>query len=604
MDTPDTIDAMELEGVATAAAAEEIECLRREVARLTQENRAYARSADILRAGVRTTVDELDTQFLAQAFARLAAQITSAERATVGVLEYDSIIAQAHYPALDSEGDPLGVTYVYPVDLKAGPGSGLAPRVVASAQTMTCHDPKREPCLGADFAMRHRVRSVACVPVLNHQSTVLAFIEVINRKGGALFTHDDLRALEALALAASVGFQRARLLDRLSEWSRSLEMLLGFNAAVNQHLDPVHLIRHLVENAGLFLKADGGMAGLSVQTAGGTAEMVCDGLWNRGVWHDWQRRWGSQEGLAGFVMENEFPYLSNEYPSDMLADLALVRDFDVRQALCVPIKDQDDAVIGFFELHRATPQTPFTWQDAAFLESLANVTAVSIRNAQLLKALEVRGEEIRALSANHVNRLEEERQHISRELHDEAGQILIGIKLALQVAARQIPSEHTNLRHDLDELRDQVNQATRRLKDLARWLRPPTLDQLGLEVALQQLASDLKNRVGFEVEVHLDTLGARLPQSWEIALYRVAQEALTNVLRHAEAERALLELRCDDHKLCLTVKDSGRGFDPTSIAGGLGLLGMKERAGMLGGALTVESIPGRGTEVRMEVPRP
>lgn len=584
-----------------APTTEEIEALRLEVARLTHENRAWARSMDILRAAIKTAVDELDTVRLAEALARLATQIAPAERATVGVLEYGSIVAQANYSSAENRDN---VAYVYPPELKAGPGSGLAPRVADSAQTVACHNPRTDPNLGVDFALRHKVRNVACVPVLNHQSTVIAFIEVTNRRGGAFFTHEDLRGLEALALAASVGVQRARLLDRLSEWSRSLEMLLSFNAAVNQHLDPTHLIRHLVENAGLFLKADGGLAGLLVQTAEGESEMVCDGLWARNAWHDWQRRWKSQQGLAGYVMENEFSYLANEYVADALADAELMRDFEVRQALCVPIKDPSDAVIGFFELHRSAPLTPFTWQDAAFLESLANVTAVAIRNAQLLKALEVRGQEIRALSANHVNRLEEERQHISRELHDEAGQILIGIKLALQVAARQIPDEHTHLRHDLDDLRDQVNHATKRLKELAQWLRPPTLDQLGLEVALRQLASDLKLRAGFDVEIKVDPLPSRLPQEWEIALYRVAQEALTNVLRHAEAESAQLVLTCGAESLTLIVRDRGRGFNPAATGGGLGLLGMRERASMLGGALMVSSTPGLGTEIRMEAPRP
>jgi signal transduction histidine kinase len=332
--------------------------------------------------------------------------------------------------------------------------------------------------------------------------------------------------------------------------------------------------------------------------------MVCDGLWARNEWHDWQQRWKRGEGIAGYMMESEFPYLSNEYPSDPLADPELIRNFGVRHALAVPIKDQAEAVIGFFKLHRSTPQTPFTWQEAAFLESLASVTAVSIQNARLLKALEARGQEIRALSANHVNRLEEERQHISRELHDEAGQVLIGIKLALQVAARQIPDEHTHLRHDLDDLRDQVNQATKRLKELAQWLRPPTLDQLGLEVALRQLATDLKNRTGLDVEMTVDPLEPRLPQEWEIALYRIAQEALTNVLRHAEAESAQLDLRCDAAGVSLTVCDTGRGFRPNAATGGLGLLGMRERAGMLGGVLTVKSAPGNGTQIRVEVPQP
>jgi signal transduction histidine kinase len=542
---------------------------------------------------------------LAQAMARLATQVASAERATVAILEYDSIIAQAQYGASDlsSAGTPT-LVHRYPAELQQGPGCGLAPRVVATAQTMVCHDARVDPNLGPEFAAKYHVRNVACVPVLNHQSSVLAFIEVVNRRAGGLFTQEDLRALETLALAASLGFQRSRLVDRLAEWSRSLEMLLAFSAAVNQHLDPMQLIRRLVENAVLFLKADGGMAGLTLQSADGAREMVCDGVLSRTRWHEWERRWKRQQGIAGFVMENEFPFLSNNYPEEPLSDPELVRDFEVRQALCVPIKDPVDVVIGFFEIHRSTPHTPFTWQDAAFLESLANVTAVSIRNAQLLKAVEVKNQEIRALSANHVNRLEEERRHISRELHDEAGQILIGIKLALQVTAREIPDERTDLRRDLDELRELVNQATQRLKGLARWLRPPTLDQLGLEIALRQLATDLEGKGGLAIHLDLESPEPRLPQAWEIALYRIAQEGITNTLRHSKAQTATIELRCETGKVKLSVRDDGQGFDETETgARGLGLLGMRERAGMLGGVLTIDSAPNRGTLIQVEVPR-
>lgn len=230
--------------------------------------------------------------------------------------------------------------------------------------------------------------------------------------------------------------------------------------------------------------------------------------------------------------------------------------------------------------------------------------AVSMHNDQLLKSVELKNQEVQALSAGHVNRLEEERRHISRELHDEAGQVLIGIKLALQVAAIQIPEEWTELRRGLDDLREMVNDATRRLKDLARWLRPPTLDQLGLEVALRQLATDLQKKAGLELRLDLEAPDPRLPQSCEIALYRIAQEALTNVLRHSKAQTASLELRTDSGQVRLCVRDDGRGFDGPGTGGGLGLLGMRERAGMLGGVLTIDSSPNRGTLIRVEVPLP
>jgi len=294
--------------------------------------------------------------------------------------------------------------------------------------------------------------------------------------------------------------------------------------------------------------------------------------------------------------------LSNNYPEERLAEQSMVKDFDVRQALCVPIKDAEDHVIGFFELHKSTPHTPFTWQDVAFLESLANVTAVSIHNAQLLKSVEIKNREIQTLSAYHVTRIEEERRHIARELHDEAGQVLIGIKLGLQVLSQQIPEDRPDLRTELDGLREQVNNSTAQLKNLARNLRPPTLDKLGLEVALRQLASDFQQRTNLPIYLDLDSLSPRLPQAAEIALYRIAQEALTNVARHAQAKEARLALQQTECAVELCVSDNGRGFDPASAGKGLGLLGMKERAGMLDGELAVSSQPQQGTRIKVRVP--
>ena len=152
-----------------------------------------------------------------------------------------------------------------------------------------------------------------------------------------------------------------------------------------------------------------------------------------------------------------------------------------------------------------------------------NTTAVAIQNARLLETLEIKSHQISALSAFHVTRLEEERRHISRELHDEAGQVLIAIKLALQVLARELPPEMLKaLRSELDRMRDLINQSTMQLKDLAKRLRPPTLDQLGLDVAIRQLVVDHQPRTGMAANLDLHPPAARLPQSAEIALYRVA----------------------------------------------------------------------------------
>lgn len=270
--------------------------------------------------------------------------------------------------------------------------------------------------------------------------------------------------------------------------------------------------------------------------------------------------------------------------------------------MCVPIKDSSHAVLGFFELHRSEQRQPFTWHDAAFLESLANTTAVAIENARLVGALAVKNDEVRALSANHLMRLEGERQHIARELHDEAGQALVGIKLSLQAMAMAVPDSLPAIKEPLAQLRAQVNDATTRLRSLARRLRPPTLDQLGLDAALRQLAQEAGERAGFEVALDLEALPSRLSPHTETALFRITQEALTNVTNHADASRVEISLGLVDRSLHLRIADDGRGFEPTQATSGLGLLGVRERAGMLGGEATVISAVGRGTVVVVAVP--
>jgi signal transduction histidine kinase len=343
------------------------------------------------------------------------------------------------------------------------------------------------------------------------------------------------------------------------------------------------------------------MAGLAVPE-GATRHMIADGYWSLGRWHEDSRCWEAGQGLAGTVLETEFPYLSSNYAEDRLADAELAKNFDVHYALCAPIKDSEDRVIGFFELHRVASDAAFSWQDAAFLESLANVTAVAIHNAQLLRSVAIKNEEIRSLSAYHVTRIEEERRHIARELHDEAGQVLIGIKLTLQLLAKQIPEDRPELREELDQLREEINRATAQLKDLARNLRPATLDKLGLEAALRQLASDFRQKSGLTMHLELETLAPRLPQAAEIAFYRIAQEALTNVARHARAKGVRVVLQQHDSTVELSIADDGCGFDQNLPSKGLGLLGMNERAAMLAGELAVTSRPGGGTSVRVRAP--
>lgn len=550
---------------------------------------------DSLKSTASLVRDELDSRILCGALSRHATRLFRSERAAILVLEGNEIVIRA----ATVDGNTL-TTF----DVNLDRDRSLAGKVLRHHQAFLEHGARSGR--GPSFMPTWDCRNLLVAPIFNHQRSLIGLLEVHNRRDRACFLDQDVELAEVFALQAAIGIERARLYDRMNEWSQSLEMLLSFNAAVNQHLNSRAMVRRLVENAVRFLKADGGQAGLVVPVTEEQECMESEGYYHRGQWQERGQRWLRLEGLPGYVLESEFPYLTNDYAQDRLADPYLLQHSQVGRALCVPIKNVDQEVVGFFELHKQAESTPFTWQDAAFLESLGNTTAVAIQNARLLKTLELKNRQIEALNSYNVQRLEDERRHIARELHDEAGQALIGIKLALQIVQRQIPETMPELHGEMDQVREQVNMATLQLKDLSRRLRPPTLDPLGLDVALGQLVSDFERLSGVMVDLDVDRLDPAPNQDCAIAIYRIAQEAITNCGRYAQATQARLALWRDSGLLILEFEDNGVGFAVEELrlgpAVGLGLLGMRERARILGGKLEIKSKPGAGTRITLEIP--
>jgi two-component system sensor histidine kinase UhpB len=203
---------------------------------------------------------------------------------------------------------------------------------------------------------------------------------------------------------------------------------------------------------------------------------------------------------------------------------------------------------------------------------------------QMLERLETeRRESGRIASAAQ----EEERKRIARELHDEVGQVLTGVMLQLDDA----------------DAREAVRQSLDDVRRIARELRPEMLDDLGLLSALRALSNTAAHQ-GLRVERQLDIGDLRLSSEVELAVYRVAQESLTNVMRHADANEVLMALQQVDGALRLVVRDDGRGLPDGDGQAGAGIAGMSERALHVGGRVTVASSPGAGTEVRLDVPLP
>jgi len=194
---------------------------------------------------------------------------------------------------------------------------------------------------------------------------------------------------------------------------------------------------------------------------------------------------------------------------------------------------------------------------------------------------------------------EEERRRVARDLHDEVNQALTAVLLRLEAATLHAPLE---LQPELAETKQLANQAMKELLDLARQLRPTALDDHGLAAALAGHVREHNQRGGARAHLEVDPDLHHLPQDVELVIYRVAQEALTNAARHSEAKRIDVSLGQFDSRIVLEVCDDGSGFAFADEGKGLGLSGMRERALLVDGTLAIDSRPGRGTTVRLEVP--
>ncbi len=241
----------------------------------------------------------------------------------------------------------------------------------------------------------------------------------------------------------------------------------------------------------------------------------------------------------------------------------------------------------------------------AFILALCHEVSIAAENANLWDEL-TRKEAVRArLLANVVTAQEQERERISRELHDETGQSLTALLVQLRVF-EHLQGREAILAH-AGVLRTLVLETLEEVRRLARDLRPATLNELGLVPTIEWHVRTFTRNSALRVQLEADLPeGFRLPVHTEIALYRVVQEALTNVVRHSHADKATIRLDLDGGALHLQIKDNGCGFDVnevmTSEARGLGLHGIQERVELIGGTLDLESATGQGTRLRVEVP--
>jgi signal transduction histidine kinase len=200
-------------------------------------------------------------------------------------------------------------------------------------------------------------------------------------------------------------------------------------------------------------------------------------------------------------------------------------------------------------------------------------------------------------------KLEDEAKRIAHSIHDEAGQFLACVHIALEEVARELPPKS---RKHLEEIRQLLNQVEGQLRRLSHELRPTILDDLGLLPALEFLAEGVSKRSGVPIAVEGERSG-RLAPPIETALYRAVQEALTNAAKHAQAKSMTVRVKREEKSVSCSVRDDGVGFDTSAMLArkgnrGLGLLGIRERVATLGGSVQIKSQPGQGAEITITVP--
>jgi signal transduction histidine kinase len=243
-----------------------------------------------------------------------------------------------------------------------------------------------------------------------------------------------------------------------------------------------------------------------------------------------------------------------------------------------------------------------------FAATLGNTAAIAVGHARLHALLLNHSVELRRLSSQGLAMVEDILRRISRELHDNTCQALMTIKLDLALLERRFAGESVPLRGAVDDLRQRLMRVMHEVREMSHLIYPPVLDDFGAVAAIESMAAKVNEASGMRIDVECSDPDARFAPPIELLLFRVFQEAFTNVLKHAAATRVVVRVVPEEHAVRLEVEDDGRGFDAIAYfrrpppSAGVGLLGMRERVGHQGGSFNVVSRAGSGTRIVIRVP--
>jgi len=406
------------------------------------------------------------------------------------------------------------------------------------------------------------------------------------KEHGARFTEEDEELVTLLSSQAAVAIENARLYEAATRWLRQLESLneiataLVSEVELSRVLDLVaSRLRELMHARIVLIALPGADGSLVIQaTDGEDAEPL------RGM------RLERDASKTGKVLERRRSERVDSLIDDIEMDQDAGRRMGAMTGIFVPMLLRDRA-IGVISAHDKETEDPrFTDEDVRLAEAFASRAAVAVDLSERVASDALR----RVVGAQEL-----ERERLARELHDETGQALTSILLGLKrFDDAESPADIAAATSQLRELVVTTLQDVRRL---AVELRPKALDDFGLVPAIERLVETFREQTGMVVDLEPRLGSERLPTEIETTLYRITQEALTNVVKHAQARHVSIVLNRRDGRVAAVIEDDGRGFVDSGSAR-LGLVGMRERIALVGGRLEVESSPGAGTTLSIEVP--
>jgi signal transduction histidine kinase len=428
------------------------------------------------------------------------------------------------------------------------------------------------------------MRTFLGVPV-RLRGTVFGNLYLTEKEGGGEFTEGDEDVVLLLAGQAAVAIENARLYESARRWSRQLESLNEMSEALATEADLGHLLDLATERLRELLDARTVMierptadrVELVVEAASGEEAAKLVGL-----------RQHVERSKAGLALTRRRSERVDALIDDPEVDQTAPRLGNATSGLFVPlvVRDRAIGVVVAYDKRGADPR--FTDADMRVAEAFANRAALAVELSE-----RVGREAVRALLEGQ----ELERTRLARELHDETGQALASILLGLKALEARVGEA------PLRQIRELVASALGDVRRLTLELRPPALDDFGLAAALERLAAVVAERSGVDVQLNVATPARPLPSEYETALYRIVQEALTNVVRHAQARSVSIVVAYSGPVVRAVIEDDGDGFAPDRVRhGAVGLVGMRERVQLLGGRFEVQAEPGRGTTVVAELP--